>query len=153
MLDIHPLSPHDQLLTIEQEEQRQKIAAAEVHIAENDENGRYGRFIIEPLEVGYGYTLGNAMKRVLTRNVPGVAVSSIKVLQLRPEDKKIPGVEETLLDVILNVRKVVVSSESKRPQKATLEAVGQSKFTAGDIRFPEEVTLVNPEAHCGGPHS
>ena len=146
MIEIFPSSPYAQLQSIDAEEQESE-PEPRVSILEYDRAGNYTRLSTEPLPSGYGNTLGNALKRALVRNVPGSAIFSINVLGLNPTDEKVPGAEESVLDFILNTRKVVVVSISNEIQVAVLDVSGKRRVTARDIVCPVGLSVVNPDAH------
>ncbi len=105
------------------------------------------RFIIEPLEPGFGYTLGNSLRRTLLSSIPGAAVTSIKIDGVLHEFSTIPGVKEDVTELILNLKGLVVSSESDEPVTMYLRKQGPGAVTAADITLPAEVSVHNPELH------
>jgi DNA-directed RNA polymerase subunit alpha len=105
------------------------------------------RFIIEPLEPGFGYTLGNALRRTLLSSIPGAAVSSIRIEGVLHEFSTIPKVTEDVTDVILNVKELVIRSELDEPATVYLKAKGPGEVTAGDISPPAGVEILNPDLH------
>ena len=105
------------------------------------------RFVIEPLEPGFGYTLGNSLRRTLLSSIPGAAVTSIKVEGTSHEFSTIPGVVEDLTEIILNLKGLVVSSEEDEPVTMYLRKQGPGEVTAGDIVPPAGVTVHNPDMH------
>lgn len=104
-----------------------------------------GRFFVEPLDRGFGATLGNALRRVLLSSLPGAAVTAIRVEGVPHEFSTIPGVVEDLLQVILNVKEIVVRSYSDIPKLVRLEVKGPGEVKAGDIEHDAEIEIVNPE--------
>jgi len=112
-----------------------------------EENPTYGRFVVEPLERGYGATLGNSLRRVLLASLSGAAVTSIKVDGVVHEFSTIPGMVEDLMDVILNIKEVVIKSHSESPKVITLKAKGKGIVTAADIEHDAEIEIVNPDKH------
>jgi DNA-directed RNA polymerase subunit alpha len=105
----------------------------------------YGKFVIEPLERGYGTTLGNALRRVLLSSLSGSAVSSIRIEGISHEFTTIPGVLEDVLDVVLNLKGIVLKSTSEETQYLRLDADKPGPVYAGDLQLPPEVKVVNPE--------
>jgi len=109
--------------------------------------GNYASYDIEPLEAGYGMTLGNALRRVLLSSLPGAAVTSIRVEGVQHEFQDIPNVTEDVTDIVLNVKKLRRRSFSDHPVSMHLEVAGERKITAADIMAPSTVEIVNPELH------
>ena len=107
----------------------------------------YARFEIEPLEQGYGVTLGNALRRVLLSSLPGAAITAVQIDGIRHEFSDIPGVKEDVTEFILNLKKVRLRSFSDEPVHLTLDVQGEGEVTAGDIRTSDLVEIVNPEQH------
>ncbi|MGH3910648.1 MAG: DNA-directed RNA polymerase subunit alpha [Pseudonocardiaceae bacterium] len=105
------------------------------------------RFIIEPLEPGFGYTLGNSLRRTLLSSIPGAAVTSIRIDGVLHEFTTVPGVKEDVTDIILNLKELVVSSEEDEPVTMYLRKQGPGDVTAADIVPPANVTVHNPELH------
>jgi DNA-directed RNA polymerase subunit alpha len=105
------------------------------------------KFAIEPLQPGFGYTLGNALRRTLLSSIPGAAISSVKIDGVLHEFSTIPKVTEDVTDIILNLKQIVISSEVEEPVTAYLRAKGPADVTAGDIQPPAGVEILNPELH------
>lgn len=105
------------------------------------------RFIVEPLEPGFGYTLGNTLRRTLLSRIPGAAITSVRIEGVQHEFSTIPGVVEDVVDMILNLKGVVLQFEVEEPQTLYLSAKGKSEVTAGDIKLPPGVEVVNPDHH------
>lgn len=103
----------------------------------------YGKFIVEPLERGYGSTLGNALRRVLLSSLPGAAVASIKIEGVSHQFSTIPGVVEDVLQIILNIKQIVIRSHSDEPKVITLKAKGKGQVKASDITHDAEIEIVN----------
>ena len=103
------------------------------------------RFVIEPLEPGFGYTLGNSLRRTLLSSIPGAAVTSIRIDGVQHEFKTIPGVREDVVEIVLNIKELVVSSEHDEPITAYLRKTGAGEVTAADISAPAGVEIHNPE--------
>jgi DNA-directed RNA polymerase subunit alpha len=107
----------------------------------------YGKFVIEPLERGYGTTLGNALRRVLLSSLPGAAVTSMKIDGVLHEFSSIPGVVEDTIEIMLNLKEVLLRVHSDDVQTGRLELKGPSEVTAGDIQLSSEVEVLNPDLH------
>ncbi len=107
----------------------------------------YGRFIIGPLESGYGITLGNALRRVLLSSLPGAAITSMRVSEVSHEFRSIPGVREDMTALMLQVKQVRLKMHTEEPGRLHLEVRGEGPIVAGDIECPSQVEIVNPELH------
>ncbi|KMY24123.1 DNA-directed RNA polymerase subunit alpha [Actinobaculum suis] len=105
------------------------------------------KFVIEPLEPGFGYTIGNSLRRTLLSSIPGAAVTSIRIDGVLHEFSTIPGVKEDVAEIILNLKELVVSSEQDEPVLMYLRKQGPGEVTAGDITPPAGVEILNPELH------
>ena len=116
---------------------------------ECDENNdaNYGKYVVEPLERGYGTTLGNALRRVLLSSLPGTAVTSIKIAGVQHEFCTIPGVKEDVTEIVLNVKAIIAKLHSEGVKTVYIEAAGECEVTAGDIKADGEVEVLNPELH------
>ncbi|MGQ4496888.1 DNA-directed RNA polymerase subunit alpha, partial [Dermabacteraceae bacterium P13101] len=111
------------------------------------------RFVIEPLEPGFGYTLGNSMRRTLLSSIPGAAVTSIRIDGVLHEFSTVPGVKEDVTELILNIKNLVVSSENDEPVVMYLRKQGAGEVTAADITPPAGVEIHNPELHIASLNS
>ena len=111
------------------------------------EDGKSGKFIIEPLERGYGITLGNSLRRVLLSSLPGVAVVSIKIDGVLHEIPTIPGVKEDVTEIVLNVKGITAKLHTSGPKTVTIDVNGQANVTAGDIKQDADIEILNPEHH------
>lgn len=111
------------------------------------ENGKYGRFVVEPLERGFGNTLGNSLRRVLLSSLEGCAVTSIKIDGVLHEFSTIPGVKEDVTEIVLNMKSVVAKLYETSPKVVEISAQGPCVVTAGDIKCDSEVEILNPEQH------
>src|SRR6184192_4482979 len=120
---------------------------ARPQIAEDVVSPIRSKFVIEPLEPGFGYTLGNALRRTLLSSIPGAAISSVKIDGVLHEFSTIPKVTEDVTDIILNLKELVLSSENDEPSVAYLRAKGPADVTAGDIQPPSGVEILNPDLH------
>lgn len=114
-------------------------------ITKIDENKDYGRFVIEPLERGYGTTLGNSLRRVLLASLPGAAITSIKIDGVLHEFDTVPGVREDVMQIILNIKRIAVKSYVEDEKKIELDVVGPAEVTAGDILTDSDIEIVNPD--------
>ena len=114
-------------------------------ITKIDENKDYGRFVVEPLERGYGTTLGNSLRRVLLASLPGAAVTSIKIDGVLHEFDTVPGVREDVMQIILNIKGIAVKSYVEDEKKIELDVVGPAEVTAGDILTDSDIEIVNPD--------
>ncbi len=104
-----------------------------------------GSFVVEPLEPGLGYTIGNSMRRILLSSIPGAAIMNVTFRQALHEFTSIPGVKEDVTDIILNLKDVIVTSESDEPVTLTLNFTGPGEARAGDIRLTSDVEIINPD--------
>lgn len=124
-----------------------EIEKARIECVEVADNGRYGKFVIEPLERGFGYTLGNSLRRVLLSSLPGVAVSAVHIEGVQHEFSTIPGVKEDVTEIILNLKGLAAKMYSDAPKKVFIDLVGPCELTAGDIKVDDEVEIINPDMH------
>ena len=111
------------------------------------EDGKSGKFVVEPLERGYGTTLGNSLRRVLLSSLPGVAVTSIKIDGVLHEISTVPGVKEDVTNIVLNVKGITAKLFSDGPKTVAIDVTGPCKVTAGDISPDAEIEILNPEHH------
>ncbi len=111
------------------------------------EDGREGRFVVEPLERGYGTTLGNSLRRVLLSSLPGVAVVSIKIDGVLHEISTVPGVKEDVTEIVLNVKGIVAKLHAEGPKTVFVDMTGPCDVTAGDIKQDADIEILNPELH------
>ena len=111
------------------------------------DDGKKGEFIVEPLERGFGTTLGNSLRRVLLSSLPGVAVTSIKIDGVLHEFSTIPGVVEDVTEIVLNVKGIVVKLHCTGPKTVVIDVVGSCDVTAGDIKSDSDLEVLNPEHH------
>ncbi len=110
-------------------------------------DGSYGKFVIEPLERGYGTTLGNSLRRVLLSSLPGTAATSIKIAGIQHEFSTIPGVKEDVTEIVLNVKGIIAKLHSQEPKTVVLESHGAGDYTAGDIVCDADIEMLNPDKH------
>jgi DNA-directed RNA polymerase subunit alpha len=127
------------------EEEPKQIPDPAIEVVETD--GRYGKFVAEPLPKGYGLTLGHPLRRVLYSSLPGTAVTWVKIEGVLHEYGTIPHVKEEVAELILNVKGIRLRSEVDRPGKLRLEVAGQGEVSAGDIMASSDFEVVNPELH------
>ena len=111
------------------------------------EDPSYGKYVVEPLERGYGMTLGNSLRRILISSLPGYAATSVKIAGVQHEFSTIPGVTEDVPEIILNVKQMLVKLHSQEIKTVYIDAVGPCEVTAGDIKADGEVEILNPELH------
>ncbi|MDR0197222.1 MAG: DNA-directed RNA polymerase subunit alpha [Oscillospiraceae bacterium] len=110
-------------------------------------DGKYGKFCLEPLEHGFGNTLGNSLRRVLLSSLPGVAVTSVKIDGVLHEFSTIPGVKEDVTEIILNVKGLIAKIFGGCPKTVYIEAEGECEVTAGDIKTDSEIEILDPGMH------
>lgn len=124
-----------------------EIEKPKIECVERSEDNRYGKFVVEPLERGYGTTLGNSLRRILLSSLPGAAVTSIKIDGVLHEFSTIPGVKEDTTDIILNLKALSVKLHTDQPITLRIEAEGEGEVTAGDIIGNADVEILNPDLH------
>ena len=113
----------------------------------SDEDSNYGKFVVEPLERGYGTTLGNSLRRILLSSLPGVAVTSVKIDGILHEFSTIPGVKEDVTEIILNLKKLAVKLNGESTKRVLINAIGPKEVTAADILGDSDVEIFNPDLH------
>ena len=118
-----------------------------IEIAEMSEDKKYGRFVVEPLERGYGTTLGNSLRRIMLSSLPGAAVSQVKIDGVLHEFSSIPGVKEDVTEIIMNIKSLAIknSSETNEPKTAYIEYEGEGVVTAADIQVDQDIEIMNPD--------
>ena len=118
-----------------------------IEIAEISEDKRYGKFVVEPLERGYGTTLGNSLRRIMLSSLPGAAVSQVKIDGVLHEFSSIPGVKEDVTEIIMNIKSLALKnlSEPNEPKTAYIEFEGEGVVTAADIQVDSDIEILNPE--------
>lgn len=114
---------------------------------EISEDGKYGKFVVEPLERGYGTTLGNCMRRILLSSLPGAAITSVKIDGILHEFSTIPGVKEDVTEIILNLKRLAVKITGDEDKRAIINAVGPKEVTAADIIVDSDTEIFNPDLH------
>ncbi len=124
-----------------------EIEKPRIECMDSPENSSYGKFVVEPLERGYGTTLGNSLRRVLLSSLPGTAATSIKIAGVQHEFSTIRGVKEDVTEIVLNVKKIIAKLHCQGVKTVYIDAVGACEVTAGDIKADGEVEILNPELH------
>ena len=124
-----------------------EIEKPQIETAEIKSDGTYGRFVLEPLERGFGTTLGNSLRRVLLSSLPGVAVTSIKIDGVQHEFSTVPGVKEDVTEIVLNMKGLIAKIHGDAPKTIHIEAEGECEVTAGDIKVDSEVEILDPGMH------
>ena len=118
-----------------------------IECAELSEDGKYGKFVVGPLERGYGTTIGNSLRRILLSSLPGAACTSIKIEGVQHEFSTVPGVMEDVTEIILNLKKMAIKLHSDGVKTVYIDAKGAQEITAGDIKYDSDVEIFNPELH------
>ena len=124
-----------------------EIEKPRITCLDTPENPSYGKFVVEPLERGYGMTLGNSLRRILLSSLPGYAATSIKIAGVQHEFFTIPGVKEDVTEIVLNVKRLIVKLHCQGVKTVYIDAVGPCEVTAGDIKADGEVEILNPDLH------
>ena len=124
-----------------------EIEKPQIECIETPGDASYGKYVIEPLERGYGMTLGNALRRILLSSLPGTAATSIKIAGVQHEFSTIPGVKEDVTEIVLNVKNLLTKLHCEGAKTVFIEATGPCEVTAGDIKSDGEVEVLNPELH------
>ncbi len=124
-----------------------EIEKPRIECVELRDDNRYGKFVVEPLERGYGITLGNSLRRILLSSLPGVAVTSVRIDGVLHEFSTIPGVTEDVTEIILNLKDLSAKLYTDEPKTVTINAQGEGEIKAGDITVDSEVEILNPDLH------
>ena len=124
-----------------------EIEKAKVECVEVGDNGKYGKFVVEPLERGFGHTLGNSLRRVLLSSLPGAAVSSVHIEGVQHEFSTVPGVKEDVTEIILNLKGLAVKMYTDAPKSVIVDKIGPCELTAADIKVDDEIEIINPDMH------
>ncbi len=124
-----------------------RIIEPKIEMADLKPDGTYGKFVVEPLDRGFGTTLGNSLRRVLLSSLPGVAVTSIKIDGVQHEFSTIPGVKEDVTEIVLNMKGLTAKLYSDTSKTAYIDAHGECEVTAGDIQCDSDVEILNPSMH------
>ena len=123
------------------------IEKPEVRFTGSAEDSAFGTFVVEPLERGFGTTLGNSLRRVLLSSLPGYAITSVKIDNVLHEFSTIPNVKEDVTEIVLNLKGVILKIHGDGPKTMYIEANGSGEITAGDIKADSEVEILNPDHH------
>ena len=124
-----------------------EIEKPRIECVEQSDDNTYGKFVVEPLERGYGVTLGNSLRRILLSSIPGAAVTSIKIDGVLHEFSTVPGVKEDVAEIILNIKSLALKSSSDEPQIIIIDATEEGEVTAGDIITTDAVEVLNKDLH------
>ena len=124
-----------------------EIEKPRIECVESAPNGTYGRYVVEPLERGYGITLGNSLRRILLSSLPGAAVTSVKIEGVLHEFSIVPGVVEDVTEIILNIKGLAIKMHSDESRTITIDAKGPGVVTAGDIIADQNIEILNPDYH------
>lgn len=124
-----------------------QIEKPKIERVETGEGNRYGKFVVNPLERGFGQTLGNSLRRVLLNSLPGVAATSVRIEGVQHEFSTVPYVKEDVAELILNVKLLSAKLFTDNPKIVTIDAVGPCELTAADINIDDEVEIINPDLH------
>ena len=118
-----------------------------IEVAEISEDKKYGRFVVEPLERGYGITLGNSLRRIMLSSLPGAAVSQVKIEGVLHEFSSIEGVKEDVTEIIMNIKNLAIrnNSDTNEPKTAYIEYEGEGVVKASDIQCDQDIEILNPE--------
>lgn len=124
-----------------------EIEKPRIECFENDGDDSYGKYVIEPLERGYGTTLGNSLRRILLSSLPGTAVTTVNIAGIQHEFSTIPGVKEDVTEIILNIKRIIARLHCSSTKTVYIEASGECEVTAGDIKADSDVEILNPDLH------
>ena len=124
-----------------------EIEKPRIECVANPDDNSYGKYVVEPLERGYGTTLGNSLRRILLSSLPGTAVTSIKIAGIQHEFSTIPGVKEDVTEIVLNVKGIIAKLHNEGVKTVYIDAVGPCEVTAGDIKEDADVEILNPDMH------
>ena len=124
-----------------------EIEKPQIECIETPGEASYGKYVVEPLERGYGTTLGNALRRIMLSSLPGTAATSIKIAGVQHEFSTIPGVKEDVTEIVLNIKSLLTKLHTDSGKTVYIEATGPCEVTAGDIKADAEVEVLNPELH------
>ena len=124
-----------------------EIEKPRIECIDSPEDISYGKYVVEPLERGYGITLGNSLRRILLSSLPGCAATSIKIAGVQHEFSTIPGVKEDVTEIVLNVKRLLAKLHCDEPKTVYIDATGECEITAADIKTDAEVEILNPELH------
>ena len=124
-----------------------EIEKPRIECIDSQDDVSYGKYIVEPLERGYGTTLGNSLRRILLSSLPGTAATSIKIAGVQHEFSTVPGVKEDVTEIVLNVKKIIAKLHCQGTKTVYIDAAGECEVTAGDMKADGEVEILSPEQH------
>ncbi len=124
-----------------------EIEKPRITCLDDPEDISYGKYVVEPLERGYGMTLGNSLRRILLSSLPGYAATSVKIAGVQHEFSTVPGVTEDVTEIVLNIKRMIMKLHCQEIKTVYIDAVGPCEVTAGDIKADGEVEILNPELH------
>ncbi len=124
-----------------------EIQKPRIECIENVGEDAYGKYVVEPLERGYGTTIGNSLRRILLSSLPGTAVTAVKIAGVQHEFSTIPGVKEDVTEIVLNIKGIIAKLYSEGAKTVYIEAMGEGEVTAGDIKADSDVEILNPQHH------
>ena len=124
-----------------------EIEKPRITCLDDPEDISYGKYVVEPLERGYGMTLGNSLRRILLSSLPGYAATSVKIAGVQHEFSTVPGVAEDVTEIVLNIKRMIMKLHCQEIKTVYIDAVGPCEVTAGDIKPDAEVEILNPELH------
>ena len=124
-----------------------EIEKPRIECIDSLEDSSYGKYVVDPLERGYGITLGNSLRRILLSSLPGTAATSIKIAGVQHEFSTIPGVKEDVTEIVLNVKKIIAKLHCQGTKTVYIDASGECEVCAGDIKVDGDVEILNPDLH------
>ena len=124
-----------------------EIEKPRINCLDTPEDPSYGKYVVEPLERGYGMTLGNSLRRILLSSLPGYAATSVKIQGVQHEFSTLPGITEDVTEIVLNVKRIITKLHCQGIKTVHIDAVGPCEVTAGDIKADAEVEILNPDLH------
>ena len=124
-----------------------EIEKPRITCLDDPEDISYGKYVVEPLERGYGMTLGNSLRRILLSSLPGYAATSVKIAGVQHEFSTVPGVTEDVTEIVLNIKRMIMKLHCQEIKTVYIDAVGPCEVTAGDIKADADVEILNPELH------
>ena len=124
-----------------------EIEKPRIECVEYPGDASYGKYVVEPLERGYGTTIGNSLRRILLSSLPGTAVTTVKIAGVQHEFSVIPGVKEDVTEIVLNIKGIIAKLYSEGVKTVYIEAAGEGEVVAGDIKTDSDVEILNPDHH------
>ncbi len=118
-----------------------------IDVVEHSTDDKYGKFVVEPLERGFGTTLGNSLRRIMLSSLPGIAVTNVKIDGVMHEFSTVPGVREDVIEILLNLKNLAIQMSGDEPRTLRIEAKGPMELTAGDIQTDMDIEILNPDLH------